>query len=89
MRTDASSFHQSLLLQVLTTILFPTGKHGSSGFIGPRLLNRYQLVLFSTTGVCRNVFKELTTKQYTHTQRTQFFSKSPCFIKSHWSADTF
>lgn len=41
MRTDASSFHQSLLLNVLTTILFPTGKHGSSGFIGPRLLNRY------------------------------------------------
>jgi len=67
MRTDVSSFHQSLLLHVLTTILFPTGKHGSSGFIGPRLLNRYQLVLFSTTGVCRNVFKELTDKAvHTH-----------------------
>jgi len=72
MRTDAGSFHLSLLLHVLTTILFPTGKHGSSGFIGPRLLNRYQLVLFSTTGVCRNIFKELTDKAvYTHTQNVR------------------
>jgi hypothetical protein len=91
MRIDARSFHQSLLLRVLTTIRFPTGKHGSSAFIGPRLLNRYQLVLFSTTGVCCNVFKDSRTKQYTytHVQATKLISKSPCFIKSHWSADTF
>jgi hypothetical protein len=57
MRTDARSFHQSLLLRAQTTILFPTGKHGSSAFSGPRLLNRYQLFLFSATSVCCDVFE--------------------------------
>jgi hypothetical protein len=36
MRIGVRSFHQALLLRFLATILFPTGKHGSSVFLGPR-----------------------------------------------------
>jgi hypothetical protein len=61
MRIDVRSFHQALLLRFLATALLLTGKHGSSAFLGPRPLNRYQLFLFSTTGVCY-VYKELNNK---------------------------
>jgi hypothetical protein len=61
-RIDVRSSHQALLLRFLATTLFLAGKHGSSAFLGPRPLNRYQLFLFSATTVCCNVYKELSNK---------------------------
>lgn len=41
MRIDVRSLYQALLLRLVATFLFHTGKHGSSVFLGPSPLNRY------------------------------------------------